>query len=99
MRPAAYRYRLHADLPFKFDCGGAQWHVQKRSVGQAAHECELIGPSRYTVTTARDEKSFWSQLREKGVELLPNSYACTLFLHLEQLGLAERVDEITADAA
>lgn len=94
MKPAAVRYRLHVDLPVAFSCCGTLWRFEQLPVVSTnSLRCEAVGPRRYAVTTAADEQGMRRQLRQTGVEVRLNSYLCTLFLHLEQLGLAERMQD------
>lgn len=100
MRPAAYRYRLHADLPVTFHCGDSVWRLEKHGGSSAKLlRCDAVGADRFTVATASDDHGLHTQLRHTGIEVSLSSYLCTLFLRLEQLGLAERMHGVKANAA
>jgi hypothetical protein len=91
MKPVAVRYRLHVDVPVTFSCHGVAWRFEQVPVfATNSLRCDAVGTHRYTVTAAADEASLRAQLRS-GIEVRFNSYLCTLFMRLEQLGLAERV--------
>lgn len=91
MNPTAVRYRLHVDVPVTFSCHGVSWRFEPVPVFTThSLRCDAVGPHRYTVAVAPDESSLRAQLRS-GVEVRFSSYLCTLFMRLEQLGLAERV--------
>lgn len=95
MRPAVYRYRLHADTPLEFSCGGSDWRLEFHGERQShGLRCEIVGADRYTVATASDERALRLQLFDLGVDVPLNSFLCTLFLRLEQLGLAQRVADV-----